>query len=125
MLDALIPLNGIYLRMLLQDLEIDHINLSDTKDDNFGGEIPSLCQSYLTPDDVINLTKSSLDRSLLASESLKQGDDSDEEVILVCLRVLTLLLSRLNIFLLVSQSIIYINILYISDGHQMFEKASV
>jgi hypothetical protein len=95
-LDALIPSNGIYLRMLLQDLEFDHINVNDAEDGDSEDEnkIVSICQSYLTTTDVVDVTRSSLDRSLLASEYICQGNDTEEEVILVCLRVLTLLLSR-------------------------------
>eukprot|EP01041_Mallomonas_annulata_P005861 gene5861-11836_t len=97
MLEALIPLCGLHLRLLLQDLEFDYASgISGSRiNSNLSHD---RCHYQLTGTNVRDIASATLDRAVAAADRVdtdESGSGSEEqEIVLVCTRTLMLLLLR-------------------------------
>lgn len=89
MLDVLLPVSGVYVRVLLQDLERDHAE-SESEREQTGRP------GYFPEANVAAIAVTTMDRALLAAMHVDERgtDDEEEEVVLLCLRSLVLMLYR-------------------------------
>ena len=97
MLQALIPVKGVYIRLLLQDLELDDV--AAQRDTVIVPGTKLRDRALLRPSELLVLYPSVLDRALVAVSRVEDPADvgcrdDEEEVIFVILRALMLLLVR-------------------------------
>jgi len=114
MLDALVPVKGIFLRILLQDLEADHAAFpsaatsTSTSTSGYDKSGSNDNNVLLTQSEFLEVSLQILDRAILCSSKLDNGrkgttceaeadqqeQEEVEEIILLCLRALLLLHQR-------------------------------
>jgi hypothetical protein len=108
MLKALLPLRGIYLRILLQDLEQDNASgeqistilpaaESMEKNDIKNGDTTITCPAgCISKEELFGIARHTADRALVSAKRVEDEDHCprEEEIVLLCLRTLLLLLYR-------------------------------